>query len=173
MKTVPLFDSYSLRLLIAEDADAIFTAIDTQRAYLGRWLPFVATTHQVGQTREVVTAMLTNTANPIYTIRCNGLFAGLIGFKSANPQKRCIEIGYWLCEEHQGRGVMSSAVQALCREAFATMNMQRVEIRCATGNQPSNRIPQRLGFRLETVEVRGEELTGGVWTDLNLYVLEP
>lgn len=36
MKTIPLFDDFSLRSLRSGDAPAIFGAIDTQREHLGR-----------------------------------------------------------------------------------------------------------------------------------------
>ena len=162
MKTIPLFDDFSLRSLRSGDAPAIFGAIDTQREHLGRWLPFVA----------VVAGMLNDTANPVFTIRSGDAFAGLIGFKSADSTTRTIEIGYWLRSEFQGRGIMTSAVQALCRLAFEEMGMERIEIRCALGNYRSNRIPQRLGFALDRVEVRGERLADGEFVDLNVYLLE-
>ena len=172
MKTIPLFDDFSLRSLRSGDAPAIFGAIDTQREHLGRWLPFVAATHRVEQTQEVVAGMLNDTANPVFTIRSGDAFAGLIGFKSADSTTRTIEIGYWLRSEFQGRGIMTSAVQALCRLAFEEMGMARIEIRCALGDYRSTRIPQRLGFALDRVEVRGERLADGEFVDLNVYLLE-
>mgnify|MGYP003070650427 CR=1 FL=1 len=172
METIPLFGPYALRRLRTEDAPDIFASIDTQRRYLGRWLPFVADTHRIEQTRQVVAGMLADTANPVFTLRSGNAFAGLIGFKSADGTTRTIEIGYWLRSEFQGRGIMTSAVQALCRLAFEEMGMERIEIRCAPGNLRSNRIPQRLGFRLDRVEVRGEQLSDGEFVDLNIYLLE-
>ena len=172
METIPLFGPYALRRLRPEDAADIFTSIDTQRRHLGRWLPFVAATRRVEQTEEVVAGMLADTANPVYTIRSGDGFAGLIGFKSADREKRSIEIGYWLREEFQGKGVMTAAVRALCETAFGELGMRRVEIRCGTGNLPSNRIPQRLGFLRSHIELRGEQLSDGEWIDLNVYRLE-
>ena len=172
MNSITLFGPYSLRPLREEDATDIFTSIDTQRTHLGRWLPFVAETHRLEQTQQVVAGMLTDTSNPIFTLRDGDFFAGLIGFKSADPQKRHIEIGYWLREEQQGKGIMTAAVQTLCEMAFTQMGMQRIEIRCGTGNLPSNRIPQRLGFLRSHVEAHGEQLSGGEWIDLNIYILE-
>ena len=171
METIPLFGPYALRRLRTEDAPDIFAAIDTQRRYLGRWLPFVAATHRVEQTREVVAAMLADPANPVFTLRVGDAFAGLIGFKSADSTTRTIEIGYWLRSEYQGRGLMTAAVEALCRTAFGQMGMENVEIKCAAGNLRSNRIPLRLGFRLDRIEVRGEQLADGEFTDLNVYRL--
>ena len=172
METIPLFGPYALRRLRTEDAPDLFASIDTQRRHLGRWLPFVADTHRIEQTRQVVAGMLADTANPVFTLRSGNAFAGLIGFKSADSTTRTIEIGYWLRSEFQGRGIMTSAVQALCRLACEEMGMERIEIRCALGNYRSNRIPQRLGFALDRVEVRGERLADGEFVDLNVYLLE-
>ena len=113
-----------------------------------------------------------DTANPVFTLRSGNAFAGLIGFKSADAARRSVEIGYWLREEQQGKGIMAAAVRTLCDLAFGEMGMRRVEIRCGTGNLPSNRIPQRLGFLRSHVEAQGEQLSDGEWIDLNVYVLE-
>ena len=114
METIPLFGPYALRRLRTEDAPDIFASIDTQRRYLGRWLPFVADTHRIEQTRQVVAGMLADTANPVFTLRSGNAFAGLIGFKSADAARRSVEIGYWLREEQQGKGIMAAAVRTLC-----------------------------------------------------------
>lgn len=169
---IPLFDSYALRPLQPEDASDIFRAIDSQRSYLGRWLPFVALTRSEEDSRAFVSAACSDPANPVYTLRSGDRFAGLVGFKSADPAARTIEIGYWLREEFQHRGVMTAAVEALQRIAFEKLAMQRIEIRCATGNLPSNRIPRRLGMRLDRIEPHAEQLSSGEWVDLNVYVAE-
>lgn len=161
MNAIPLPDDFGLRPLRADDAPDIFTAIDTQREHLGRWLPFVAATHRVEQTREVVAAMLADPANPVFTLRVGDAFAGLIGFKSADSTTLTIEIGYWLRSEYQGRGLMTAAAEALCRMAFGQMGMENVEIKCAAGNLRSNRIPLRLGFRLDRIEVRASSSPTG------------
>ncbi|MCM1249797.1 MAG: GNAT family N-acetyltransferase [Alistipes sp.] len=169
---IPLFDSFALRPLRPEDASDIFRAIDTQRGYLGRWLPFVALTQSEEESRAFVAAARADPANPVYTLRAGDRFAGLIGFKSADPATRTIEIGYWLCEEYQHRGIVSAAVRELRRIAFEELDMRRIEIRCAAGNLPSNRIPQRLGMRLDRLEPQAEQLSSGERVDLNVYVSE-
>jgi len=169
MSVIPLYDNYLLRPLTTGDVPDIFASIDTQRAHLGPWLPFVATTQRIEHTHEAVTGMLANRANPVFTLRCGDAFAGLIGFRDADAATRSIEIGYWLREEYQGRGIVTAAVEALCGFAFSELHMQTVRIRCGTGNIRSNRIPRRLGFRLAFVQPQGEELSDGRLIDLNVY----
>ncbi|MFR7964970.1 MAG: hypothetical protein ACLU5I_04815 [Alistipes finegoldii] len=66
---------------------------------------------------------------------------------------------------------MTSAVQALCRSLSKRWAWNASKC-CALGNYRSNRIPQRLGFALDRVEVRGERLADGEFVDLNVYLLE-
>ena len=157
--------------LRADDAPDIFTAIDTQREHLGRWLPFVAATHRVEQTREVVAAMLADPANPVFTLRVGDAFAGLIGFKSADSTTLTIEIGYWLRSEYQGRGLMTAAAERSAAWPSGKWAWRMSKSKRARSNLRSNRIPLRLGFRLDRIEVRGEQLADGEFTDLNVYRL--
>jgi ribosomal-protein-serine acetyltransferase len=66
---------------------------------------------------------------------------------------------------------MTAAVKALCDFAFQELNMNRIQIKCAVGNEPSKRIPRRLGFTFEGIERDGELLTGGIYTDIEVYSL--
>ena len=81
------------------------------------------------------------------------------------------EIGYWLLPEFRGKGVITRAVHYLCQWAFFEKDFNRIQVRCAVGNQPSNAIPQRLGFTLEGTERDGELLSSGEYTDINVYSL--
>ena len=58
-------------------------------------------------------------------------------------------MGYWLDKEAQGTGLMTRSCSALLEHAFAELDLNRVEIRCAVDNARSRAIPERLGFRLE------------------------
>lgn len=47
--------------------------------------------------------------------------------------------------------------------------MNRIQIKCAVGNRPSNAIPLRLGFKFEGIEREGELLASGYYADINVY----
>ncbi len=173
MKTIPILPDVTLRELRADDTAEIFAAIDNERAYLGRWLPFVQFTRSEEDTQRFVRSVLDAPyREAVFTIRDGGRFIGLIGFKSTDPLARTTEIGYWLREAWQGRGIVTTAVAALCRMAREELAMRTVTIKCATGNGPSNRIPQRLGFTLVRIEPRAELLENGRYTDANVYLLD-
>jgi ribosomal-protein-serine acetyltransferase len=72
-----------------------------------------------------------------------------VGHHYLDRPNRSTQLGYWLGEEFQGRGIMTRAVRALIELTFNTWRLNRIEIRCATGNQPSCRLAERLGACLE------------------------
>jgi ribosomal-protein-serine acetyltransferase len=77
-------------------------------------------------------------------------------------------IGYWLAEDQQGNGVMTRACRALVSYGFDTLQLHRVEIRCATGNERSCAIPKRLGFEHEGI-LREAEWLYDHYVDLHLF----
>ena len=59
------------------------------------------------------------------------------------------EIGYWCRKRFQGQGYITESTEAITAFAFETLGAKRVEIRCDSKNVRSQRIPDRLGFKLE------------------------
>ncbi len=59
------------------------------------------------------------------------------------------EIGYWCRKRFQGQGYITESTEAITQFAFETLGAKRVEIRCDSKNVRSQRIPDRLGFKLE------------------------
>ena len=78
-----------------------------------------------------------------------GQLAGVIGYAGIDWPNRTTGIGYWLGAAFQGRGLVTKACRALIAYAFTELKLNRVEIRCAPGNQKSCAIPKRLGFTEE------------------------
>ncbi len=171
---VVIFEDYTLREALLEDASMIWQAIDTHRDYLVTWLPFVDRLKQEGDEEAFLADVLAvpyEERNLVYVIEKGKEFCGLVGFVSTDWENCRTEIGYWLLPEYQGCGVMSRCVRYLCKWAVECRFMNRIQIRCAVKNFPSNAIPRRLGFHLEGTERDGELLASGEYTDINVYSL--
>lgn len=167
-------DQLRLREVTLDDVDTIFQTIDTQRDYLGQWLPFVTLTQSADFTRSFIQSILDTpyeVREHTFVVLHEGAFAGLVGFRDTDRSNRKTEIGYWLSEPFQHKGLVTKAVQALISLAFGELDMNRVQIRCAVGNTPSRRIPLRLGFQFEGVERAGELFPDGGFRDLEVYSL--
>lgn len=57
-----------------------------------------------------------------------------------------LEIGYWVHVDHVRRGLATAAARALTDAAFGIDGIEVVRIQCEVGNEPSSRVPARLGF---------------------------
>ena len=122
-----------------DNAEELFHLVDQNRDYLQQYLPWVLVTKSVSDSRE----FLKDTKH-VYMIREKGILAGLVGY-TLDIVNHSAEIGYWLGEAFQGRGVMRRSVAALAESIEA----HRIEIRCAVTNMRSQRIPEALGFEKE------------------------
>lgn len=82
----------------------------------------------------------------------------------------CAEIGYWLSEEHTGRGYITRAVRYLIHCGFLHYGLHRVEIHCAKENTKSRAVPERLHFTHEASLRERHKLPSG-YHNLEIYGL--
>ncbi|SRR6266567_5323980 len=160
-----------LRTIEERDAREIFRLVDRDREYLREWLPWVDYTRSVEDELAFIRgaqAQFRDNSNYGCVISYKKQIAGTIGYHPVNWHNRRVEIGYWLGAAFQGRGLMTRACWTMTNYAFTAMRLNKVEIRCATGNHRSCAIPQRLGFTHEGVIRQGEWLNNR-FVDLNLF----
>ena len=170
--TISITNQINLTQLQLSDAVSIFNLIDSQREYLGKWLPFVEFTKELSDTENFVKSIVNAPQDKfeyVFAIKNADEFIGLVGFKDTDRANQKTEIGYWLSEKYQKQGIITKSVERLCEFAFAELGMNRIQVKCAIGNEPSSKIPRRLGFKFEGIERQGELLTGGVFADLEIY----
>jgi ribosomal-protein-serine acetyltransferase len=165
-------DGCYLRLLEQQDAEELYRLVDRNRDYLAEWMPWAA-----GQTLEgtaaFIEAALRRRADRNgfeMALMLDERMVGAAGFAGIDWVARATSVGYWLAEEHQGRGLMTRAVSALVDHAFGELELHRVEIQAAEGNRGSRAIPERLGFQQEGI-LREAECVGGRYMDLVVYGL--
>lgn len=154
-------------------AAQIFTAIDDNREYLEKWLPFVESTKVISDTEDFILGIIQQEEikkDEIYSIWVDMEFAGLIGFKDTDWVNHKTEIGYWLIEKLQGKGIMTGCVEKMISYAFKKLRLNRIQIKVAVGNIKSAAIPKRLGLKFEGVERQGERHNNKFF-DLEVYSL--
>ena len=83
--------------------------------------------------------------------RATGELAGATGLHRTDWSTPKTEIGYWGRTSRAGHGLVSEAVAALARYAFAHLSVVRIEIVTDEANAPSRRLAERCGFVLEGV----------------------
>lgn len=163
---------FFIREATLEDAAIIWQTIYDNRDYLRTWLPFVDGLKEVADEEAFLKQQLSapyEERNIVFVIGQGHELCGLVGFVTTDLVNHRTEIGYWLIPEYQGMGVMTRCVRHLCQWAVSKRGINRIQIRCAVGNLPSNAIPQRLGFTLEGTEREGELLVDGKYADTHVY----
>lgn len=158
MEHIRVNDKIRLEAIKISMAQVIFDAIESNRSYLKEWLPFVASTLQLSDTVSFIESVRSDTRqrNFIYSIWYNEEFAGLIGFKETDWINRKTEIGYWLIQKMQRKGIVTNCCEKLVKYAFSKQKLNRIQIKVAENNARSESIPLRLGFCFEGVERHGE-----------------
>jgi ribosomal-protein-serine acetyltransferase len=126
--------------------------VDANREHLRPWMFWVDDTRTVSDSEIFVRKALEGFARGTEIhlgIWVDGQLAGILGANTIDPVKCYAEIGYWLGERFQGRGIMTRSVRALIDYLLGERRLNRVEIRCAASNRRSRAVAERLGFRQE------------------------
>jgi ribosomal-protein-serine acetyltransferase len=161
MFSLKLSDELELRLLEERHTDELFALVDQNRKHLRRWLPWLDNNTSANDTRIFIKTALDQFANNsglVAGIWRQDRIVGVISYNAVDWQNRIAHIGYWIAEGFQGRGIVTKACKALIDYAFNELELNRIEIRCATGNKRSCAIPQKLGFTQEGVVRQAEWL---------------
>lgn len=79
------------------------------------------------------------------------------------------EIGYWIRPERRGEGLCAEATAGLISAAFGPWGFRRIRIHCAGANHASQRVPQKLGIRLEGRERESRWVDGIGYDDHLTY----
>ena len=156
-----LTEGTELRLLEERHAEELTNLTDRNREHLRAWLPWVDASRTLEDRKNFIRRALKQFAKNkgfVAGIWHEGRLAGAIGYDPIDWENRSTELGYWLGEEYQGKGLVSAACRALVEHAFLELNLNRVVIICATENEKSCAIAERLGFRREGIERQAEWL---------------
>lgn len=160
-----------LKLVDVYHSEVMFNSIDSCREHLREYFPWVDSTKTPEDTRQFIQGSKKQYAeNNGFDagIWYKGEFAGTIGFHSINRNIKEISLGYWLDKRFVGKGIMTKACKVFIDYAFNTLELNRVEIRCAEENLRSRAIPERLGFIKEGV-IRDGELLNDNYVNLVVY----
>jgi len=161
----------SLRVLREGDSTDLFELTDANRAFLRRWLPWVDAVTSEEDSRSfvaTVTAQRKEGRGPTFGILRDGALAGIIGYLPIDRVNGVGEIGYWLAEREQGRGIMTACCRFAVRYGFLTLDLNRIQIAAGTENVASRAVPERLGFKFEGI-LRGRENLYGTFIDHATY----
>ena len=163
MVEIRVDDDILLRWPTLADAEDIFAPVDSNREHLGRWLHWVEAVRSVEDERRWVEGYMKEQAEGKNTppiIVYQGAVVGSIAAESIDLLRKSCEIGYFLAESFQGRGIVTHACRGLLTYVLDTLGMNRVQIRAMPHNIRSIAIPERLGFVYEGIQCQAQLLNG-------------
>ena len=86
----------------------------------------------------------------VRAIEVEGKAAGCISVTLlGDVYEKSAELGYWLSEEYWRQGIVSEAVQIICREAFQTFDIIRIFAEPFAYNAGSRGVLEKAGFTYE------------------------
>lgn len=166
-------ETLQLQPMSLTHAPLLIDLVNRNRAHLKAWLPWVDAM-QTAQDFERFIAGAHHREDEgterSWIILQQGEVAGRIGIHYINQQNSYGSIGYWLGEEYEGKGLITRACKSIIQYGFGELGLNRLELKCGTGNERSAAIPQRLGFTKEGT-LREAEKVGGRFIDLALFSL--
>ena len=160
-----------LKILEEREADQLFKLVDSNREYLGEFLPFVAYTTEVEHSKKFIHSALQQFARGDgfhCGIWYDQKLVGVIGLHYLDLVNKRTSIGYYLAEDFQKKGIMTRCTKALIQYVYEEYDINRIEIRMSTKNKKSRAIPIRLGFTQEGI-LRSDECLQGEFSDSYVY----
>lgn len=105
-------------------------------------------THEKG--KSFIEFATSNSSASIFAITIDNKPVGSIGLHlQSDILRKNAEIGYWLSEEHWGKGIISNAIQQIVPYGFENLDIVRIFARIYGTNIPSQKVVEKCGFKLE------------------------
>ncbi|GER91211.1 ribosomal-protein-L7/L12-serine acetyltransferase [Dictyobacter vulcani] len=169
---IPVDDEIELRLNEAHYTDEYLALTLRNLEYLQEWMAWAAfeQTHASMQAymKGSMQQFVDGTALPT-NLWYRGQLVGSIGYPRIIREKSVGEIGYWLSQDMQGRGIITRACRTLVTYGFQEYGLNKIEIRAAVGNKPSRAVAERLGFTQEGILRQVDERLHEPMTWFSMY----
>ncbi len=141
-----------LRLYESHDADVLNELIESNFDHIKKWSVWLKDDRSIENTRAFIERNLerfNNNDGFAVGIWFENRMAGQIEFNYFDWENRKTEIGFWLGESFQGKGLVTRSCRVLTDYAFDELKLNRVERLCGAENVKSRKIVEKLGFREE------------------------
>jgi ribosomal-protein-serine acetyltransferase len=165
-----LGDGVTIRTLTPDDDQELFELVEANRHRLHRWMPWEPRTNVPADVRAFIEHSLASEhdreANGIWI---DGRLAGSIGL-SVDRSDENAEIGYWIDQDAEGRGIVTRGCERFCSFAFDELKLHRVTICAAPGNTRSRAVAERLGMTQEGIAREACRVADG-FVDLVTYAV--
>jgi ribosomal-protein-alanine N-acetyltransferase len=167
-------DDTATRLIRIEDAEALADLAARNREFMAPWDPLRPEKYFTlkGQQQDIQGSLgrhAQGSALPHVLIDGAGQVIGRVNLNGIvrGPFMSC-SVGYWVSEDHNGRGIATAAVAHILSVAFVELGLHRVQAETLVHNAASQAVLARNGF--EQIGLAPAYLNiAGRWQDHFLY----
>lgn len=148
--------------LILHDAD-----------YLSKWLPGLGKVKTVADEEKAFAKSIEKMeAGEMldYAIFYHGKLVGSISLFDISKDDDHGEIGYWLAQDYQGRGIIHRSLAKLLQIGFDELKLHKIKLFAVKENIPSNKVAQKVGMQLDAT-LTDEIKIRGKFYDMNVYYI--
>lgn len=158
MFSIKVEDDLELGFYTENNSEEVFRVVKENYDYLYRYSPWLDEGYSLERAKEFAKFSVRQFANregmAVCIVYKNEIVGGT-GLGNFNWDYKIAEIGYWLAEKHNGKGIVTKCCRKLLDYAFGELGLNRIVLKCVPDNAKSRRIPERLNFTEEGIERQG------------------
>lgn len=168
-------DHYNINLLQAEESEAFFNLIDSNRPRLEDFFAgTVSKTLTLETTKSYCIEIQKRIENLEYlpfmiTDTQTKTFVGLVDVKNIDMNVPKAELGSFIDSRYEGKGIVTEATKLVVDHIVETYNFSKLLCRANSRNKGSIAVILKNGFELEGTIRRDYKTTKGEVVDLNYY----
>jgi ribosomal-protein-serine acetyltransferase len=151
----------------------LYEIVARDREYLRRWQNWPDHIRSLKDMRDLIHTSMQKSRRHYgadAVILCDGQVAGKVGLVYIDWDASIGEIGYWLAESFQRRGLITRATRYITGWALGAVGLGCIRIRCAAENVRSRAVPERLGFHFAGIQPQRIWIHGELHND-TLYTM--
>src|SRR5947209_4601544 len=161
------------RLIRLDDAPAVAELYRTNQDFLAPWMPLRGRSFftVAGRGRAIAETLALYRQGVVvpHVILDGTAVAGRATLSNISRDAfQSCNLGYWVGEAHNGKGLATAAVGELKRVAFDELDLHRIEAGTLLHNERSQAVLKRNGFVRIGIAAAYLKI-GGVWQDHVLY----
>ena len=167
---------FLLRSFRRRDVGSVHNAVEASLPELAPWLPWAAQNYSRTITQNFIRDSIASWGDNKafdFAIRPHDepdRHVGNVSVWWVSKVNRVGEIGYWVRSDETSEGICTEVTARILEVAYRELGLHRATLRIAVGNTGSERVAEKLGFRLEGT-LRDEVRVGNKWLDHTVWGL--
>ena len=169
------FEDFSIIKFDTSQGDTFFKLIENNRSRLEDYFPVtVVETRTLSDTLDYCAQMEQNRNNKAYfpfiiIDKKDNNYVGFIDIKNIDWKIPKAEVGYFIDQHYEGKGVISKAISFVLKHMVETHGLKKILCRTGTQNIGSRKVVLNNGFVLEGTIRSDFKTASGEIVDLSYY----